>query len=451
MNERAIEDYHTLLRGSLEEQAIQTLNAGIERHNLSFGNRPICNVLRPFLLTSSRYDRIRHGSMMVLSAIYRLGRTLLDNHELRANLELTPAEEEIISIDPGYSAPDASGRLDAFLDADGEFRFVEYNADSPGGLLFGDVLGEIFMEMEVVRQFSKRHPLRRIPVRPLLFEALLNSFSQWNRSRPNRMPRIAIVDWNEVQTRSEFEICREYFESMGCPTMIVDPRELEYRGGLLRAGDFVIDLVYKRIVTAEFLERCDSGHPLAVAAKERAVCVVNSFRVQMLSKKILFALLDDPDYTNLFTVDEISALRQHIPWTRRLREGFTTWRGRKVDLLDFVQLHREHLVLKPSGDYGGRGVTLGWECVDEQWQRSITDALGAPFVVQERVEISKETFPVISSGGVEMEERFLDLDPYTWCGESVEAAGVRLSSSSLLNVTAGGGSAVPMLITEPQA
>lgn len=446
MNERAIEDYHLMLDESSIEQAAETLQAGIERHRLSFGDRPICNVLRPFLLTSAQYDRVQYGSTMVLSAIWRLGRALIEDPELRSSLELTPDEEEIISIDPGYAAPDASGRLDAFFGPDGEFRFVEYNADSPGRLLFGDVLSEIFLEMDVVRRFSKNYPLRRIPIRPLILEALLASFEQWNRGRPNKMPHIAIVDWQEAPTRSEFEICRQFFESQGCPTMIVDPRELEYRGGFLRAGGFQIDLVYKRIVTSEYLENFDARHSLAAAARERAICVVNSFRVHLLTKKILFALLDDPGHEHLFTAAELQALRRHIPWTRRLREGFTTWQGRRIDLLDFVQAHREQLVLKPSGDYGGRGVVLGWECSEEGWSRSIVEALGAPYVVQERVPTSQETFPVLTAGGVEFEPRYLDLDPYTWRGDRIEGAGVRLSSSSLLNVTAGGGSAVPMLV-----
>jgi len=45
-----------------------------------------------------------------------------------------------------------------------------------------------------------------------------------------------------------------------------------------------------------------------------------------------------------------------------------------------------------------------------------------------------------------MEHAMLDFDPYTWGGEEVEGAGIRLSPSALLNVTAGGGSATPLLI-----
>ncbi len=443
MTSDAIEHYHTLLFGSRLDDAIDKLLAGTANHNLTFGTRPICTVLRPMLMTEKLYDYVKRESALVLSAIGKLNRALLADTKLRAELDMTSAEEEIITIEPGFSAPDASGRLDAFLNSGGDFNFVEYNADSPGGLLYGDVLSEIFMDMEVVREFAKRFPIRRIGIRQRILNALLDCYREWGW---HDHPRIAIVDWNEVRTRTEFEICRRHFELQGYPTVIVDPRELEYRGGWLRAGDFRINLVYKRVVVGELLERCGSNHPLFRAVRDRAVCVANSFRVQMLSKKIAFAQLDDPANEHLFNSEEISALRRHIPWTRKLAEGFTTHRGRKVDLLEFAVTHREQLALKPNSDYGGRGVVLGWECDEEKWRQAIDDALGASFVIQERVEVLQETFPTFASGEVMYEERYVDFDPYTWNGEEVEGAGVRLSSSALLNVTAGGGSATPVLI-----
>jgi len=445
MTSDLIEHYHRLLQGSLLEDAIGKLLDGTAKHNLTFGGRAICSVLRPMLIKETRYEYIRRESGLVLSAIERLGRALMADARMRAELDLTADEEQIIAIDPGFAAPDASGRLDAFLDSRGEFHFVEYNADSPGGLLYGDVLGEVFMEMNVVREFAQRFPLRRVDVRRQLLETLLDCYRQWGHWGQER-PRIAIVDWNEVSTRAEFEICRRHFEAQGCPAVIVDPRELEYRGGWLRAGDFRINLVYKRVVVGELIARCGLNHPLVRAARERAVCVANSFRVQMLFKKAVFALLDDPAHEHLFTAEETAALRRHVPWTRKLREGFTTYHGRKVDLLDFIVSRRDQLVLKPNGDYGGRGVTLGWECGEEKWRQAIDDALGASFVVQESVELVRQTFPTLVGDDVKFENRYVDFDPYTWGGEEVEGAGVRLSPSALLNVTAGGGSATPLLI-----
>jgi uncharacterized circularly permuted ATP-grasp superfamily protein len=445
MNAEAINHYHSLLHTTHVQDALEKLGRGTARYNLTFGARPICTVLRPLFVGQAQYDYIRHESRLVLSALERLSDALLADARLRAELDLSRDEEQIIQIDPGFGAPDASGRLDAFLDSGGDFSFVEYNADSPGGLLYGDVLSEIFMEMDVVREFAQVYPVRRVPIRPRLLETLLDSYGTWGWTA---QPRIAIVDWQEVSTRAEFEICQAYFEARGYPTVIVDPRELEYRGGWLRAGDFQINLIYKRVVTGELIARGGLDQPLVRAVRERAVCCVNSFRVQMLMKKATFAMLDDPANEHLFTADEVAALRRHVPWTRRLREGFTTYREQRIDLLEFVATNRERLVIKPSGEYGGRGVTLGWESEPADWIQTIQDALGAPFVVQERVEVLQEIFPTLVNDELKWESRYVDFDPYTWGGEDVEGAGIRLSPSALLNVTAGGGSATPLLIIE---
>ena len=445
MIEDAISHYHALLTQPHLDDAQARLAAGSERHNLQFGTRPICNVLRPLFVSARQYDYIKRESALVLTAIEKLGQHLLQNDALRAELDLTPREEQAIQIEPGFPAPDVSGRLDAFLNAHDDFSFVEYNADSPGGLLYGDVLGDIFAEMQVVKEFQRRFPLRRIAIRQHLLAQLLLNYRLFGW---NEHPRIAIVDWEGAATHAEFELCRQYFEEKGYSTIIADPRELEYRGGWLRVGDFRINLVYKRVLVSELLAREGLHTPLIRALRDRAVCVMNSLRVQMLTKKVVFALLDDPAHERLFSFEEISALRRHVPWTRKLRDGKTTYRGRKIELLEHLGANRERLVLKPNGEYGGRGVKLGWECTNEEWHLAIRAALGGSFVVQERVEVLRQTFPVIRDNGVLAEDRYVDFDPYTWSGEQIEGAGVRLSSDALLNVTAGGGSATPMMIIE---
>ena len=136
---------------------------------------------------------------------------------------------------------------------------------------------------------------------------------------------------------------------------------------------------------------------------------------------------------------------EHIPWTRKVRERKTVFEGAAIDLIPFVSNNRHRLVLKPNSEYGGRGVILGWECDQQRWDQSIERALRGSYVVQQRVPQDREPYPSIIDGQLRFEERFFDLDPYTWRGDSAEGCGVRLSRGPMLNV-AGGGSAVPMFV-----
>jgi hypothetical protein len=445
MTTEAIEHYNSLLEGPFADDAIEKLSEGTVKYDLRYGDRPICAVLRPMFVTGRQYGRIRRDATLALSAIERLCRALMDDEKLRAELALTPDEERLISIAPGFGSPDASGRMEASFDSSGEFHFVEYSAAPPGGLLYGDALSEIFMEMDVVREFAGARPLRRIEIRPCVLETLLCCYREWGgRDRPH----IAIVACKESPALAEFDICREYLESRGYPAIIADPRELEYRGGWLRVGDFRVNLAYNRVAAGELLSGGGLSHPLIRATRDRAVCAVNSFRAQTLMKRALFALLDDPQYGSIFTGDEVEALRRRIPWTRVLREGLTTYGQERVDLIDFVRSRREDLILKPNDDQGARNAVSGWQCDDDEWRGAVNDALGASFVVQERVGAMQEPFPTLSGGQITFEDRHVNFALYTWLGDSVEGAGVRLSAPAASNASEATGSTTPMLILE---
>jgi uncharacterized circularly permuted ATP-grasp superfamily protein len=104
--------------------------------------------------------------------------------------------------------------------------------------------------------------------------------------------------------------------------------------------------------------------------------------------------------------------------------------------------NREHLVLKPNDEYGGTGIVLGWEVTAEAWQQAVHDALQQPFIMQERITLPTEAYPIIVDGTVRIEDRILDTAPFVFYGGYMDGLLTRLSTESLVNVTAGGGSSV---------
>ena len=60
--------------------------------------------------------------------------------------------------------------------------------------------------------------------------------------------------------------------------------------GVLRRGEFAIDILYRRVRLQEFLVRFDLSHPMMRAYKEHAVCMVNSFRAEVGAKRAIFDL-----------------------------------------------------------------------------------------------------------------------------------------------------------------
>ena len=131
-----------------------------------------------------------------------------------------------------------------------------------------------------------------------------------------------------------------------------------------------------------------------------------------------------------------------------MEERKTTFGGQAIDLIPYVQEQRDRFVLKPNDDYGGKGITLGWTVDSSQWEQALKAALAEPFVVQERINIPSEPYPSFIDGKLQIFDRMLDTDPYVSYGEYMDACMTRLSTAALLNVTAGGGSAVPTFLVE---
>jgi hypothetical protein len=240
---------------------------------------------------------------------------------------------------------------------------------------------------------------------------------------------------------------KDYFEQNGYAATIADPRELELRDGKLYSGDFRIDLVYRRVLTNELLEKADECRAFIDAYKQQAAIFVNSFRAKYVHKKMLFGILTDERHQHYFTETEQAAIAQSIPWTRRVEDVRTTHAGSEIDLLAYIREARNNLVLKPNDDYGGHGVYIGWESDEREWDAAIQEALAGDYLAQERVTTSRELFPYIDQNErrVVMIEQLLDVDPLLFFGK-VHGGFTRLSSSSLANVTSGAGMVPTVLV-----
>lgn len=452
MLNQAIKDYHALLTPDLAHASQEALTRLQQRDNLFFGTRPLCTVLRPHFLSAEQYLMIGDVCAMVAGAARQVVAYALKTPAVLAQLALTPGEQRLIEYDPGYNEFSVSSRLDSFLTSDSSsFQFVEYNAESPAAIAYEDLLSGVFQELPVMQEFSRAYDVAPLPARDRLLKAILDAYREWGGTDE---PRIAIVDWDGLPTRSEFEMFQQYFGEHGLSAVICSPEDLRYTGQVLYADDQPIDFVYKRLLTAEFLNRLGNDvfeHPLVQAYRDRTVCVANNFRAKLLHKKMIFGLLSDPAITSAagISADDTARLGTHIPWTRCVQAMRTDYAGTEVDLLPFITQHRERLLLKPNDDYGGAGITIGWETSAEDWAAAVKAATAQPFVVQERVVIAYEDYPAMVDGHLNISQRLVDTDPFLF-GSEVQGCLTRLSTVTLLNVTAGGGSTTPTFVLTPK-
>jgi hypothetical protein len=488
MTASPIDCWNTALAAVDAGEMCARFSAQMRERRLRFGDRVICPFLRPFFLDAADEARVRGVAEMLWTLGERValvGST--DRPEMLTDLALSEAEIALARIDPGYATTSTAARADAFILPD-SLQFAEYNAESPAGAGYSQLLAELFDGDPVMAAFRQRFDARFARPVEALLDALLASYREWGGTASP--PRIAIVDWREVPTYSEFEILRDAFIALGAPTVICDPRDLEFAAGSrfppplrtltpelrrdlaeapsakaasagtgrgLYAKGERIDLVYRRVLINDIVARQTECRALLDAYRSRTVCVANSLRCKIPHKKAFFAVLTDSRYEALFSEEERAMIRRHVPWTALVEERRVTVDGEPVDLIAHLRAQREQFVIKPNDEYGGTGVTLGWETSEGDWDAAIARAIAERdrgWVAQRRIAVRREMFPICdtnaagpSGSAAAMRDMLVDFAPYVFRGRLAGYL-TRLSASGLANVTSGGGQVPAFVIKE---
>lgn len=444
--------WHKLLRQELQrspeftEQFYDKLRAA----KLTFGNRVHCPFLRPFFLSPEDEHRVRVVAEKMAEFGERVANHAMKEASLLAQLHLREQELRLIRLGKLHGFASTASRLDSFLLPDA-LKFAEYNGESPAGAGYTETLTEVFRELPVMGEFAKSFETHSYALSAKLLDALVMAYLDWGGTA--KKPQMLITDWRGVPTWSEFEILKARFEKMGVPVELADPRDLQFDGKSLIANGKRIDLVYRRVLINDIVTRPAECKALVDAVAVHAVCMANHFRCKIPHVKAFFAVITDERNDTLFSFDERELIRKHVPWTRVVADTHTSHYGTAIELLDFIRRQRNNLVLKPSDEYGGSGVTLGWETSESDWdtviEKAITSAPGC-WIVQERIPIRREVFPWVQPDGkLDYRDMLVDFAPYLFRGK-VCGFLTRLSATGLANVTSGGGQ-IPAFRVHPRS
>jgi hypothetical protein len=414
------------------------LESWLAAHDVVFAGHTIPFVLMPHFVSPTQMRHVRRAVESLGGVLNRFCEAYPEDERLQEELALPTFEDSLVRVDPGYPRPLRICRLDAFLAGD-TVRFLEFNADSPAGIGYTDVLHEGLRRTIALPRVDGEFDTGYEPMLPLLIETLLDAYREMRAGRRDgarlpEAPRLALVDVPGSPSVPEFRIICAAAAETGIEAMHVTTDELSYDGSVLRADGEPVQLIYRRALIDDLSEG-----DLTAAYRDGAACVVNPPRARVANNKKLMALLDDPRFAHLVEPREAEVIAATVPWTRILRPGRVTYGQWVVDLLDFVSDNRSRLVLKPASEYGGHDVALGMETEQGKWDRIIEEhAEVSDFIVQEYVPVPEEMFPTVEDGHVQMRLKRFNINPF---GIGGRYAGMitRISDRAVINVSAGGG------------
>jgi len=226
---------------------------------------------------------------------------------------------------------------------------------------------------------------------------------EWQRQYLGSMPsRLAIVD-DDPKSQfmyPEFELARELLQSKGIDSVILDPTELDYVDGVLKARGQPIDMVYNRLV--DFALDAPSHIALRQAYLEGAVVVTPNPRAHaLLADKRNLALLSAPQTLCEWGLSESDGkiLKQAVPKTQLVSSS---------DAEELWNTRRK-LFFKPVSGYGSKGVYRGSKLTRRVFENILNDG----YVAQEFVPAGERSMKI---DGIET-TRKVDIRLYTYAGK----------------------------------
>ncbi len=431
--------------------------------------RTIDVALKPWILTSDQLFCFHWVAQLLSDALLRLAHLHARVPAVRQVVRFEPERERWMRLaaHPRSRPLAVIGRLDStaiydHADWRAAFRMLEPNAVGVGGVHYAptgcaitlDVLGDVLAAALPGRALTATPDPRQ-----LLMEELEAVAARLRRP----LRGLALIENTDFTTGTdEFQELARYFRRLGLSVVVADPRELRLAGGRLYAGRTPVDLLYRDSELAEFIEMERRGAKLTALRQAIREGRLISGLAWEFDQKSAWEIFTDARYTGAFTREQRRLFREHLLWTRLVREErVSDPQGRLVDLPAYIRRHQSRLVLKPNTLFGGEGVLIGSEVSRREWERGLGTALRAcpapsrptapagqaggdgrqgkeRYVVQERAAIPTDTFPSLTErGSVTWQERCV-VSGFFFSSTGVGLVG-RFSGQSIVNVSRGGG------------
>ena len=231
----------------------EEIAAWLGEHDVVFAGNTIPFVLMPHFVSPGQLRRVKHAVACLSAVLDRFCDAYAEDERLREELAVPAAEDALIRLDPGFSRPLRICRLDAFLQGY-DVKFLEFNADSPAGIGYTDVLAEGLRRAIALPSVEADFETVYAPMLPLLIGTLSAAYAQVRASRRRELPdrpRLALVDLPGSPSVPEFRIVCRAAGDAGIDAIWTTTEELDYDGSALRAGGERVDLVYRRALVDE--------------------------------------------------------------------------------------------------------------------------------------------------------------------------------------------------------
>jgi len=338
-------------------------------------DKPIDFLYQPMFFDKIDVDFFYNLSEHLVIILKKVVTEYRKNLEFRKKFHYSQLLEDLVLSDPGYGLDFPVARFDFFYHSTTHAKFCELNTDGTSSMHEAMELYRIFSSSKILSEIDTGDSFYDFEIIDSWIECLLKNYNNFKGKKVS-IPNVAIVDFIDEGIVSEFEVFRDRLIAQGYNAIICDPRELKYIDGNLYFNEIRIDLIYRRAVTARLAEEAHAISDFLRAYKEGSVCVVGGLVSQIVHNKILFAVLHDEGSRYIFTPDELNFIKNHIPYTKLLSLD-------DKNSIEYAIQNKDSLILKPCDLYAAKGVFVGKDTPQEQWDILIKEKTLQHYIIQE--------------------------------------------------------------------
>ncbi len=360
----------------------------VENSNIKYKGKPVPFLYHPMFFTEKDIENFDYISNMIISISNKVTNHYIKNKEFRKKFGFPKLIEDLIEVDNGYDINVPIGRFDIFYKDLDNFMFCEINTDGSSAMYEDNGIGGFLLDSEGLKDLGEIYELDYFELIDSWVEKSIEILNKYDPDESKH--NVAIVDFVESGTSAEFDEFMKAYKRHGYNCIIVDPRDLTYRDGALYKDDYKIDMVYRRIVTFELIEKAEEIPDFIEAYKNRAFCCVGSIRSQVVHNKIIFKILHDEDSLDLLTEEEREFVNKHIPVTG-LFEG-------DMSIFDMVLNNKDKYIMKPKDMNASQGVFAGRDLSPEEWEKKIRGVWNTHYIYQEFYEPIRRDHIVFKDG-----------------------------------------------------
>lgn len=372
------DEYQAYIEEHFEENRASALEVKdyLEHSSVAYHGRCVHTLHIPKVFTEDIIEIYREIVKTTYGIFTKVIREYLNNPSYRRMFPFSKELEELILVPNLYDSLLPIARFDIFFnEEDHSFKFCEINTDGTSAMNEDYVLNAAISRNITHTHMKERYSFRTFELFDTWVETLLSLYASYEKRREGK-PYVAIVDFLEHCSITEFEEFRRRFEQAGCGCEICEITQMQYRDHVLYSpSGHPVDVVYRRAVTTDVMEHYDQVQDFLTAVKNQDVCVIGSFCTQIIHNKWLFKALREEPTLRLLSEEERAFVEEHIPYTNLLDDSCCQ--------MEEILVQKDRWIIKPLDSYASRGVYAGTDYTEEEWRTLVQEHFNQGYIYQE--------------------------------------------------------------------